>query len=33
VILENCHDLAKRARIERVDNAEGAIEALKGVKG
>ena len=32
VILENCHDLAKRARIERVDNAEGAIEALAGVK-
>jgi len=33
VILENCHELAKRARIERVDNAEGAIEALAGVKG
>lgn len=30
VILENCHDLAKRARIERVANAEGAIEALGG---
>jgi hypothetical protein len=33
VILENCHELAKRARIERVDDAEGAIEALAGVKG
>jgi hypothetical protein len=32
VILENCHDLAKRARIERVDHAEAAIEALGGVK-
>ena len=32
VILENCHDLAKRARIERVDNAEAAIEALGGSK-
>jgi hypothetical protein len=30
VILGNCHDLVKRARIERVDNAEGAIEALEG---
>jgi hypothetical protein len=30
VILENCHDLAKRARIERVDDAEAAIEALGG---
>jgi hypothetical protein len=29
VILERCHELAKRARIERVDNAEQAIAALK----
>lgn len=30
VILESCHDLVKRARIVRVDDAEAAIEALGG---
>jgi hypothetical protein len=30
VILENCHTVAKRARIQRVENAEEAIEALGG---
>jgi hypothetical protein len=29
VLLEQCHELAKRARIERVDDAEAAIAALK----
>jgi len=30
VILDHCRDLAKRARIERVDDADAAIEALGG---
>jgi len=32
VILEKCHALVKRARIQRVENADEAIEALGGKK-